>query len=79
MKQKMAPHKHLWQDRYTRDWRYVCSVCGLKSRNDFCQRPEFQEPYIITSIVLIGPGAGTVSQTVMPTPCIANDRRHDDD
>ena len=43
------PHKHLWQDRYTRDWRYECRVCGKKSRNRLTQDVAFREPLRLTS------------------------------
>lgn len=36
-------HKHEWHDRGTRDWRYVCSICGGKSRNNCYQPRAFRE------------------------------------
>ena len=46
---KVPTHKHLWREIGTRSWPYVCSVCGMKSRNGLQQPPEFREPLRFTS------------------------------
>lgn len=62
---KAAPHKHEWQNQYTRDWRYLCAICGKRSCNNLVQDRQFREPLRLTSVVLIGPDAGRVIRSII--------------